>query len=270
MVAAMGERALFIPDGDGYVGTILIQGGWDPGAANGGMALALLGHCLEDVPTLAPMSVSRITADLVRPVPIGPRLHVRHRVVREGKKIQVVELLLLAGDVEHVRASVLRLRHEDLGARTDLPPSTTTARPADALVPPQEGEDFRGRGTVGFLDAVDFRATPTRDGSGIGSWLRLEAEVVAGQPIRPTSRLAAAIDFANLIGVAPGQTGVTMINADVSAQVLRDPVGEWIAVTGDTRFHAATGRGVSSAELSDADGVFAVASTSQLLQPRRR
>jgi hypothetical protein len=54
----------------------------------------------------------------------------------------------------------------------------------------------------------------------------------------------------------------------VTAHVLRRPRGDWIAITGDTRFHYEAGRGVSSAELSDDDGVFAVASVSQLVQPR--
>jgi hypothetical protein len=39
-------------------------------------------------------------------------------------------------------------------------------------------------------------------------------------------------------------------------------------VTGETRFHAAIGRGTSSAVLSDGTGLFAVASTSQLVQRR--
>jgi hypothetical protein len=61
---------------------------------------------------------------------------------------------------------------------------------------------------------------------------------------------------------------MTMINADVTAHVLRPPVGEWIAVTGETNFSADVGRGVSSAVLSDGTGPFGVASTSQLVQRR--
>ena len=91
----MEAEALYVRDGDGFVGTILTQGGWDPQGANGGTVLALLGQCLEEVPSLVPMGVSRITADLVRPVPLGRRLHVTHSILREGKKIQVVLLQLL-------------------------------------------------------------------------------------------------------------------------------------------------------------------------------
>jgi hypothetical protein len=61
---------------------------------------------------------------------------------------------------------------------------------------------------------------------------------------------------------------VSMINPDVTAHFLRHPASEWIAITGDTRFNPQLGRGLSMAQLSDIDGVFAVATTSQLVQPR--
>lgn len=265
----MEDEALFIRDADAFVGTILTQGGWDPDAANGAAVLALLGHCLEDVPTLVPMAMSRFTADLVRPVPIGRRLHVTTDVLREGKKIQVVQLRLLAGDVEHVRATVLRLRDVDMSGAERAPESTTDERPADALVPPEEssrlGDLDEG---PGFLRGIDMRRARTRDGSSSGCWLRFAVPVVAGEPDRATAHLTLGFDFANQVGVELDAPSVSLINPDVTAHVLRQPTGEWIAVTGDTRFHYRTGRGISSATLSDHDGVFGVASVCQLVQDR--
>jgi len=262
------ERALYIPDGDGYVGTILTQGGWHPDQANGGAVLALLGHCLEDVPSLVPMQISRFTVDLVRPVPLGRRVHVEHEVVREGKKIQVVRQLLLVDGVEHVRATALRLRVEDLSG-PDLPSSTTDHRPGDALAPLSEGVSHRGNSLApGFLGAIDLRRTPLRDGSSFGSWLRLDAAVVAGEAVRDTARLTVGFDFANLIGADVKPDAITLINPDVTAHVLRPPVDEWIAIVGDTRFEPTLGRGVSTASLNDSDGPFALVSISQLIQRR--
>lgn len=264
----MEERALYIPDGDGYVGTILTQGGWHPDQANGGTVLALLGHCLEDVPSLVPMQISRFTADLVRPVPLGRRVHVRHEILREGKKIQVVLLRLLVDDVEHVRATALRLRLEDL-SDAEVPSSTTDDRPGDLLAPLEEAVSHRGNPEApGFLGGVDLRRVPRRDGTGFGSWLRLDVAVVAGEPVRATSRLTVGFDFANLIGVDVHPERLTMINPDVTAHVLRPPVDEWIAIVGDTRFEPRLGRGVSSATLNDSAGLFALVSISQLLQRR--
>jgi hypothetical protein len=268
----MEAEALYLRDGSSsYVGTILTQGGWDPNGANGGTVLALLGQCLDQVPTLVPMSVSRITADLVRPVPLGRRLDVTTTVVREGKKIQVVQLLLTdaAADLELVRVTALRLREADLQAEP-VPPSTTTARPADALPPPEESVPIRevSPHQPGFLRAIDLRRAASADRAVRGSWVRLDVPVVAGEPTLPTAHLACAIDYANLVGLDGPTLEMTMINPDVTAHVLRPPLDGWIAVTGDTRFEAGLGRGVSLAQLSDAAGVFAVASTSQLLQPR--
>ena len=79
----MEARAMFVRDGDAFVGTTLTQGGWDRRHMNGAAVLSLLGHCLDDVPTLVPMVIARFTADLARPLPIGPRLHVVPEVVRE-------------------------------------------------------------------------------------------------------------------------------------------------------------------------------------------
>lgn len=265
----MEERALYVRDGDGYVGTVLIQGGWDPGAANGGMVLALLGQCLDEVPTLVPMTVSRFTADLVRPVPLGRRLDVATEVVREGKKIQLVELAVLVDGVEHVRASALRLRDADL-TDAGVPRSTTGPRPPVELVGPSDAHRVGTPGVElpGFLGAVAMSRSPHVDGSGTGAWVRLDVPVVAGEPVSATARMAFSFDFGNLIGVEDHPSTVTMINPDVTAQVLRPPVGEWIAVAGDTRVNAAMGRGISSATLSDDDGVFAVVSLSQLIQRR--
>ena len=264
----MEEPALYVRDGDAYVGTILTQGGWDPDVANGGTVLALIGHCLDEVPTLVPMTLSRFTADIHRPVPIGQPLHVVPTVVREGKKIQVVQLQLLAGDVEHVRVTALRLRDAVVGDGELV--STTQARPGDALLPPEESRNLRELTpeVPGFLRAIDMRRARTADGAAVGAWLRLDAPVVAGSPITPSARLAAIFDFANLIGMGDHPSAVSMINPDVTAHVLRHPTSEWIAITGDTRFNSDLGRGLSTAAFSDTDGVFATASTSQLVQPR--
>jgi hypothetical protein len=259
---------MYVRDGDEYVATTLTRGGWDRDIANGGTVLALIGHCLDEVATLVPMTLSRFTADIHRPVPVGKRLHVVSSVLREGKKIQIVELRLVTGDLELVRVSALRIRDDTVAE--GLLTSTSDARPADALVAPELSMPI---GAVtpqmpGFLEAVDMRRAATNGGNATGTWVRLTAPVVAGSPISPSSRLAAVFDFANLVGMTQHPGTVTMINPDVNAHVLRSPVGEWIAITGETRFNTTIGRGVSVATFSDSLGVFAFGTVSQILQMR--
>ncbi len=267
----MESGALFVPDGDAFVATELSQGAWDPGDANGGSALALLGHVLDGVPTLVPMTLARLTADLMRPLPLGRPLTVESAVVRQGKKIQLVDLHLLVDGVLHARASALRLRDADLTGRDDLPTGAAPATTAP-LVPPYEAVSLRETSVsqAGFIRGVDMRHAPAGDGAEKGVWVRLEVPVVAGEPVRPTARMALAFDYANNVNVSMSPGTATTINPDVSAHVLRQQRGEWVAITGRTEFDAGLGRGVSTAVLSDDDGVFAHVTVCQLVQPRPR
>ncbi len=260
------DAAFYLPDGDGFVGTEMAQGAWDVNSQTGVAVLALFGHVLEDLPTLTPMSLARITVDLVRPVPIHRHLAVASRVVREGKKLQVLDLAITVDDVEHVRARVLRLRDADVSHHPDVPASSTQLDPAAGLQPPDEVDPLpidRGPGMIRALDLRPVRA----GGRAPYFWVRLRVPVVAGEPIRDTSRQTVGVDFTNCVGaeIQPGL--VSTINPDVSGQFLRVPRGEWIAIIGETRFEHRLGRGISAATLSDREGVFAVATASQLVQP---
>ena len=102
---------------------------WSRQQIAGGAVLALFGHILEDVPTPVDMSLSRLTADLFRAVPLGEVLKISSTVLRAGKRIQVVEMTLSVGDKEFARARALRLRDED------VPPSARLARLDDRRRP---------------------------------------------------------------------------------------------------------------------------------------
>lgn len=261
-------RALYERDGEAYVGTEITAGGWSPGAQSGGAVLALLGHVLEDIATLTPMSVSRVTADLVRPVPIGEPLRIEHDIVREGKKIQVVDLRVVTGGVDHARARVLRVRNADLRGVEGAPISSTDADPATALPAPDEIDPPDHHLPAFLRTALDFRRiAPETDGAN-GVWLRLVAPVVAGEPIRATSRATVPMDVVNLIGARFSGDRFTAINPDVSAHLVRPPVGEWVALAGETLFAHGVGHGISAATMSDAEGVFGISSTSQIVDPR--
>jgi hypothetical protein len=266
--------SLFIRDGDAFVGTSLTSGPWNPKHANGSSALALLCRCLDTVPTLTPMSLTRLTVDLMRPVPVGVPLTVGTRVAREGKKLQIVDLALSADGVECVLATALRLREADLpalaGPDAMMPKGSTDTRPTERITPRDRCINLRQLrpDPSGALLAGDILRASRDDGAS-ATWLHVCMDVVAGEPISPTARLGYCADFTSLVGVGMVTEGVTMINPDITTHVLRLPVGEWVAITGDTRFDLHTGRGLSMAELSDDIGVFAVASAAQLLDVRR-
>jgi hypothetical protein len=98
-------------------------------------------------------------------------------------------------------------------------------------------------------------------------WCRLRVPVVAGEAVRSTSLAALPLDIANLLGVALDPALASSINPDVTGHLCRAPVGEWVALTGNTYYAHDVAHGVSMATMSDERGVFGVASTSQILDP---
>jgi hypothetical protein len=261
------EQALYTREGDAFVGTASTKGSWHDDGQSGGAVLALLGHVLEDVPTLVPMSLTRLTVDIVRPVPVGRRLQVETEILREGKRIQVVDLTMRVGDTVTTRARALRIRDRDVRPLDGMPRSTSDANPAATLPPPDALDGVEHH--PGVADFLRFGAEMRRTSEPIDGihavWCRLRVPVVAGEPVRATSLAALPLDIANLLGVALDPTRASSINPDVSGHLCRAPIGEWVALTGNTYYAPAVAHGVSMATMSDAEGVFGVTSTSQIL-----
>ena len=63
------------------------------------------------------MRIARVTVDLMRPVPVAP-LTIESEVLREGRKIQLCAVRLLAKGVVVVSATVLKIKVQ----ANELPP----------------------------------------------------------------------------------------------------------------------------------------------------
>src|ERR1700730_11970221 len=84
--------------GEGAVAhtSALAGGPWDPKLQHGAAPSSLICWAVERLPSPVPMRVVRLTVDLMRPVPVAP-LTIESAVLREGRKIQLVSVRLLAG-----------------------------------------------------------------------------------------------------------------------------------------------------------------------------
>ena len=120
-------------------------------------------------------------------------LRVVTRVVRPGKKVQIVEGMLLDGDVEVVRASALRLRTLD----DELEPAWHAPDVAP-LPPPGDAAQFprMTSGQLGFWNAVEM--SPVKGQLFVPGpasvWFRLRVQVIAGEDPSPLQRVAAVAD----------------------------------------------------------------------------
>jgi len=245
--------AIYLLDGpDRFAPTELARGPWDPNAQHGGAPAALIARAIERADSVVPMDVVRITYELLRPVPLAP-LSLGIRVLRDGKRVQLLEASLHAGEQEVVRATALRIRRDAVPAPvppTEPPPhggpatSAPIHMPAFEAGPPMFARDGM---EVRFADGAFADVGPAF------AWFRLRVPLLAGEEPSPLQRLAAAADFPNGIATAVSWATHVFINPDLTLYVERLPEGEWVGLDAVTRV-GDSGVGVSDAALYDERG----------------
>lgn len=233
--------ALFVPagadPGDGvWLPTDLARGPWSPDALHGGPVAALLAGAAEragraeDVEG-TDMHPSRLTVELLRPVPVAP-LTVGAMVARPGRKVQLVdaELRTASDGVLVATARLLRIR------RTHVPAAPVTTAGLDG--PPPPGSVGRSRFVAGSEYAAFHTAgTEHRFTAGVfgepgpaTDWIRLAVPVVPDEVPTPLQRVAAAADFGNGISAVADFGSLLFINPDLTIHLHRAPDGEWVGL----------------------------------------
>ncbi len=257
---------LYRRKGDLFVPGPLTGGPWAADAQGGSATCALLAWAVEQLPTLAPMRTVRYTFDLLRTAPMRP-LAVRSQVVREGKRIQVVQVEMLDGDVCVGTCRALRMRRADhappVSENPVLPPREQPEPPGEHAWP----NEARRAELPGVMHAYDVRV-PGGEPLAFPNvlWLKMVADVVEGSPTPPIVVLASAADFTSNLAAHAERTEWSMINADVSVDIVREPVGEWLAVVARTTY-GPDGIGHSSAHIHDLTGFVASSMTMGIVEP---
>lgn len=259
------DDALFVPDGDRFVPTVLTRGPWDPDAQHGGAPAALLTRAVEMVGTPEPMAVARLTVELLRPVPLRP-LRVTSEVLRPGRKVQLVGASLLDGDREVARVTALRLRV----AAAPLPPGVDDDEPRPPGPEAGVHQVWEGvsdlPGFVATANDVRYVAGGIDRPGPATAWVQLRVPVVAGEVTSPSMRAAAAADFGNGFSwVLPRQTW-RFLNPDLSVHLARPPEGEWVCLQ-STTYPSSSGIGMAESVLSDLRGRVGRSVQSLLLEP---
>ena len=258
--------AIFMRDGDRFVPSELARGPWSPQAQHGGAPGALLARIVERFDGGAAMFVSRLTIELLRPVPIAP-LAVRTRFARPGRKVQLVEASLLSGDSEVARCTALRIRRGETPLPAHLRRAAPPPAPAGGLasLPPWAAHtDYRAFHSAGvehrFVAGSFDRPGPATD------WIRLRVPLVEGEETTPLSRVAAAADFGNGVSWVLNRTdGYSFINPDLTIYLHRHPVGEWVCLEAVTEVQP-HGVGLAESLLYDEQGPIGRAAQSLLIE----
>lgn len=255
---------VFSVDGTRATATGFAAGPWNPGQQHGGAPSALIARAAERYPSATPMRVTRMTIDLMRPVPVGT-LDIVVEPLREGRKIQLLQVRLLADGKEVVRGSVLKLREE-----AQALPDGIGAPPLDLTPPDEDAPPVRSLGVAqGFgsgMSAVIARGA-WREPGPAAVWFRADRTIVAGEETSSLMRAALTADFCNGVSAVVDFQAWTYINADLSISFARQPVGRWILLDAET-WVGDSGGAIACARLADRQGYFGRAVQSVLLERR--
>jgi hypothetical protein len=255
--------AIYHVDGNRVVTSPDAAGPWDAGMQHGSAPAALAVWAAEAIPTREPMRIARVTIDLMRPVPMAP-LTIATEVLREGRKIQLCAVRLLAENVVVVGATILKIRTEAL----ELPPDI-----ADVAVelpgPHQAPEEKPNCSSSPFVKGIAMRAARGRFGvPGPGAiWYRVDWPLVDGSSVSQVMRAVIAADFCNGTAAALDYREWTFINADLSVNLARQPVGSWILLDAES-WIGTDGAGLAMARLADERGYFGRSVQSLVIEKR--
>lgn len=236
-----------------YRSTELANAGWYEQGQHGGAVAALIAGHIAAIPTLVPMQETRFTLDLFRVIPIVP-LKVEAEVIREGKRIQVIEARVEADGIELCRAKIQRLRLADVG----LPADVTEEEPDMTLPASLRTQEMSGWGH-GPPDKVMFHRHMVEvkevsggyDQPGPGSlWMRVTRPIIEGSPIIALQRLLVLADFCNGVSRPMVEPGWLFMNPDLTVNINRLPSDEWVGLQARSHY-SETGQGLATGTLWD-------------------
>jgi hypothetical protein len=264
----VSDDALFHAEDGVFVPSALSRGPWSADALHGGPVAALLAHLAEGADAPGAMHPARLTVELLRPVPLAP-LRPAVRVLRPGRKVQLVEAALFAGEREVARGTLLRLRRAHVAL-----PAGTRGGPSEPPPPPSASREtnapWRGAQVAYHSHATEHRLARGAWGmpGPCTDWIRLTVPLLPGVPPSPLVRVAAAADFGNGIGSALPYEAYTFLNADLTIHLHRLPEnGEWVCLDAAT-WPDEAGVAVAESVLYDERGRLGRALQSVLLEPR--
>lgn len=258
--------ALYVPDGDGFTATALTIGPWDTGLQHAGPPAALLARAAERAGGIEGGQAVRLSYDIFAPVPVGA-VRITTSVVRPGRRIELVEAVLDAGDGRPLmRLSAWRMRVRPDGLAPAEPPPHPAPAGVEASIP-EQAAFFTA--DVAYHRALDWRfAVGSFNSPGpAAAWTRPNCDLVDGEPMTPLEHLLVMTDAASGISAVLDWTTATFANVDLTVALHRPPRGTWLGMDAATVL-GGSGAAQCSAVLFDAEGAVGRSTQSLFVEPR--
>jgi hypothetical protein len=256
-------NAIYRIDGNRVETSPNAAGPWDATMQHGSAPAALVTWAAEAIPTSAPMQIVRVTIDLMRPVPVAP-LTFETEVLREGRKIQLCAVRLLADNILVVRATVLKVRADGLplpSAIGDPPIDVPSPEQGKPMEPPFSRTPFVTGLSVSMVRGGFLKIGPA------AIWYRVDRPIVEGAAVSQMMRAVVAADFCNGTSSTLDFHKWTFLNADLNVSFARAPVGDWILLNAET-WIGPDGAGIAAGRLGDSKGYFGRAVQSLVIEKR--
>jgi hypothetical protein len=253
---------------DRYAASELTRGPWDPRHQHAGPPTALVCRAIEHAAAAHGMThVGRLTGNLLRPVPIDTLQVVVHEdYVGRNAAHYSARLVAHGKDVARFTALVQREAELPLPAGTPghpLPQAPRAPGACDPVVMP-----FASQRQHGYADLVENRIAEGRFFAGpCTAWFRLARPLVEGEEPSPYQRVAVAGDSGNGISAALPFDRYSFVNCDLTLNLLRRPVGEWVCLQARTEL-GGNGCGLAESALYDEDGLIGRATQSLAVRSR--
>jgi hypothetical protein len=256
----MDNEPFFTRSGDTFLPTAASGGPWSAGSLHGRVIVGLLAFAIEERHGDPAYTPARLTVDMHRAPDMSP-ITIETRLVRDGRRIKVIDAEFFSGEISVARAtSQLLRRTENPPGRIWSPPLWDAPKPTDVAPPESPGPTGGGMWATRQITG-DFGSFGRRR-----IWISEVRRLVEGSPLTPFIRVAGAADIASPLAHV-GEGGLAYINSDLTLYLHRQPRGEWIGF--DSVNHQATdGVAIGECWIYDLEGAIGAASTCALAQPR--
>jgi hypothetical protein len=260
--------SFYLPLGDGrFTSTEHTSGPWDAALQHAGPPSALLARAVEQQPGAWPSIVTRVSVDLLGPVPVA-ELTVTAEILRSGRSVELVKAELSAGNKLLARATAWRIRL----AQLELPP-TAEGHDGPAGQPPPKLPDHETplpeSWGGGYLAAMQWRQAHGNWGppGPAAVWARMRYPLVADEVPTGLQRVMAIADSGNGVSHVLPVDKWLFINTELTVHLGAVPRGEWICLDAHTRIDP-SGFGLAASQLFDRDRLVGRAAQSLFVGPR--
>lgn len=261
------QRELGAHGQERFFATELTRGPWSNDHQHGGPPSALLARAIErEGERAGEMFVTRVTVELLRPIPIAAPLEVVTEVLSEGRTVHRIAAALISGDRQLAVALAVRIRVQELALPRVGGPDSPAMRPPDQG-PPLEFPFFDHE--VGFHKAIELRVVAGEFGRGeLDVWVRPRPALIEGERASALQRVMICADAGHGAGTALDTEDWSFVNPDLSVHLHRQLAGDWLGMQART-WSSPLGFGMCRTILRDHLGELGVAIQGQVIARAR-